>query len=390
MLDGGRIRVSVSAATARCGLPLRLPAQRHARVRIDPSSVIATGSLAQRADQLWLRYLGRGSFDGGGSFPGGWNPAATRSASPLASTVRRGPGSAACGSSTPAAGATLELSIGLSFRSRAAARGNIPRGGFEHTRRAAEAAWARALGRIDVSGGSPAERRTFASALYHSLLMPHDLGGGDYDDFIAIWDTFRTQNPLLGLVYPEREAAIVRSLLSPTAARAGCPTPGWRAARAPSRVGTDADMVLADAVVKRLPASTARRLRGDAKDATVQSPNPAIEGRDLRDYLRLGYVSTSTPRSATRTLEYAYDDFALYEVAQRLAPRPPTLAAGSPARAAGPGCGTRPRARSGRAPPTAASRRPSTPRSACSASRRRSTRARRSSTRRSCRTMCRD
>ena len=319
VLDGGRIRVSVSAAPLGAVYRFTFPPTRHARVRIDPSSVIATGSLAQEQISSWLRYLGRGSFDGSGSFRGGWNPG--RYTLRFAARFDRPP-RARLGrlwEFDTRGRRTLELSIGLSFSSRAAARRNIPHGGFEPTRRAAQAAWARALGRIDVGGGSPAERRTFASALYHSLLMPHDLGGGDYDDFIAIWDTFRTQNPLLGLVYPEREGAIVRSLLS-IYRRTGW-LPDARVAGSPGAVqgGTDADVVLADAVVKRLPGVDPRAAYAAMrKDATVQSPNPALEGRDLRDYLRLGYVSTSTPRSATRTVEYAYDDFALHEVAQRL------------------------------------------------------------------------
>ncbi len=222
----------------------------------------------------------------------------------------------------------VELSIGLSFRSRAAARRNLPPGGYARTSRAARTAWERALGRIAITGGSREQRGVFATALYHSLLMPHDLTGDNawwrssephYEDLLALWDTFRTQNPLLGLVYPERETAIVRSLLD-TYRHTGW-LPDARVAGAPgvTQVGSDADIVVADAIVKGLPGID-RRLayRALLKDASVQPKHPAIEGRDLRDYTRLGYVSLSEPRSASRTMEYSYDDFAVGEVAQRL------------------------------------------------------------------------
>jgi predicted alpha-1,2-mannosidase len=83
-------------------------------------------------------------------------------------------------------------------------------------------------------------------------------------------------------------------------------------------VGSDADIVIADAVVKGVPGVDIQTAyRALTKDASVQSDNPALHGRDLRDYAKVGYVSTSAPRSASRTLEYAYDDFAAAEVARR-------------------------------------------------------------------------
>ena len=289
VVDGGRVRVDLTAT--RMGAIHRYVG---APVTIDPASVIATPSFRQRVVR---------TFKGGGTFAGGWNPGrytlwyATRS-------QRRGH--------------VVTLSIGLSFRSVTDARRNIPRGGFDRTRRAAERAWQRAFDRIRVSGGTPTQRDIFQTALYHSLLMPHEVESGRYGDFLALWDTFRTQNPLLGLVYPEREAGIVRSLLD-IYRRTGWLPDAWVAGQpGVTQVGSDADIVIADAVVKRLPGiDLETAYRAVSKDASVQSDNPALHGRDLRDYARLGYVSTSKPRSASRTLEYAYDDFAVSEVARR-------------------------------------------------------------------------
>ena len=171
-----------------------------------------------------LHVTGPRTVEGGGTFSGGWNPGSYTLW--FAARFDRAPRARLAHGDTwvfdTRGRRAVELSIGLSFRSPAAARRNIPHGGFARTRRAAQAAWARALGRIAITGGSPEQRGVFATALYHSLLMPHDLTGDNawwrssephYEDLLALWDTFRTQNPLLGLVYPERETAIVRSLL---------------------------------------------------------------------------------------------------------------------------------------------------------------------------------
>ena len=69
---------------------------------------------------------------------------------------------------------------------------------------------------------SDADRQQFYTAIYHSMLMPTDRTGENplfqssepmYDDFYAIWDTFRTSSPLLTLVAQDRESGIVRGLV---------------------------------------------------------------------------------------------------------------------------------------------------------------------------------
>jgi predicted alpha-1,2-mannosidase len=89
-----------------------------------------------------------------------------------------------------------------------------------------------------------------------------------------------------------------------------------------TQVGSDGDVLVADALTKGLtgvPYATAYRAL--VKDATVPSPDPWMEGRVLADWNRLHYVAADQDRSASRTLEYAYDDFAISEVAGRLGHR---------------------------------------------------------------------
>jgi predicted alpha-1,2-mannosidase len=83
--------------------------------------------------------------------------------------------------------------------------------------------------------------------------------------------------------------------------------------------GSNGDVVIADALVKGLTGiNYEQAYRAVLQDADVQSPNPLSEGRELRDYLSLGYMSLSQTRSASRTMEYSYDDFAVGEIAERL------------------------------------------------------------------------
>jgi predicted alpha-1,2-mannosidase len=83
--------------------------------------------------------------------------------------------------------------------------------------------------------------------------------------------------------------------------------------------GTNGDVVVADAIVKEL-GGFDYNLGFEAikKDGDVESDQPLIQGRVLKDYLALGYVPLTQERSASRTMEYAYNDFAISEVAARL------------------------------------------------------------------------
>ena len=101
----------------------------------------------------------------------------------------------------------------------------------------------------------------FYTGIYHTMLMPVDRTGENplwsdpepyYDDFYAIWDTYRTSTPLITLIDPQRETDIVRSLINiykldgyMPDARSGIVTDGHKAAPTP-------EIVIADAFVKGL------------------------------------------------------------------------------------------------------------------------------------------
>jgi predicted alpha-1,2-mannosidase len=199
---------------------------------------------------------------------------------------------------------------------------------FNAARADATAAWSDALGTIEIEGGTPEQRRIFASALYRSQTMPHDLTGENvwwhseaphYEDFYTVWDTFRTLNPLLTLIAPDRERGMIRSLLDTYDHEGWLPDARIAGSNGPTQGGTDADVMIGDAIVKHLGGFDAEHAYAAIrKDAEVDSPDPLNVGRDLGDYVRLGYMSLDKDRSASRTLEYAANDYAIAAAATAL------------------------------------------------------------------------
>jgi predicted alpha-1,2-mannosidase len=226
---------------------------------------------------------------------------------------------------------TVQMRIALSFVSVDQARRNLGSASFDEARAQAEKLWTNALGTIEVEGGSDEQRRIFYSALYRAQLMPHDLSGENvwwrsdeshYEDFFTIWDTFRTLNPLLTLIQPQRQRDMVRSLLDTYKHTGWLPDARIAGATGPSQGGSNCDVLIADAMVKGLGGFDEKlALEALLKDGDVQSDDPMNHGRELKDYLALGYMSLSQTRSASRTLEYAFDDFAIASAAAKLGRR---------------------------------------------------------------------
>jgi predicted alpha-1,2-mannosidase len=224
----------------------------------------------------------------------------------------------------------VEFKVGVSFVSRAKARSNMSgelEGGFEVVRKRARQRWQRALRAIDVTGGTAAQRRIFATALYHSSLMPHDVSGENvwwrsaaphYEDYYTLWDTFRTVHPLLTLIQPRRQAQMVQSLVETYEHTGWMPDARIAGNNGLTQGGSNGDVLVADALAKRLAGIDYRAAyRALKKNAEVDSNRPLVQGRELRDYKRLGYLPTPLYGSASRTMEYAYNDFAVAQVARR-------------------------------------------------------------------------
>jgi predicted alpha-1,2-mannosidase len=329
------IRVQLTASRLAALERFTYPAATQATLTLNAASVIdnlPTGEVARRA---WVRITGRRSFEGGGVFGGGFAGGEYKLF--FAAQLDRTTHLSSAAKSTAVVATfgirrsrVLTLGVGISFTSAAmAARhlAELPGFNFGLVVRRAQAQWRAVLGDIQVQGGTAAQREILATSLYHSQLMPHDLmgdggwpaGKAHYEDFFTLWDTFRTLDPLLELTEPHRMTAMVNSLLETYKLTGWLPDARVATTNGITQVGSNGDVVVADALVKGLGGIDYRTaLRALSKDATVQSPDPWLEGRILSDWNRLHYVALDQSRSASRTLEYAYDNFAISEVAQRL------------------------------------------------------------------------
>lgn len=229
----------------------------------------------------------------------------------------------------------VQLKVGISFLSSQKARQNahadIPHWSFETTHQELLGQWEKLLERIELSPRTPeAQKRMFYTALYHTMLMPVDRSGENplwaddepyYDDFYAIWDTYRTSSPLITLIDPKREVDIVRSLINIYKRDGYMPDARSGNCNGRTQGGSNAEIVIADAFVKGLEGIDYELgLQAMLKDATVDpGDRHEAEGRGgLDEYLQLGYVPHGIPRAGNRTIEYSYCDYAIALVAKGL------------------------------------------------------------------------
>lgn len=210
---------------------------------------------------------------------------------------------------------------------------------FETTKQKAKSAWNKQLSKLKVEGGSIDQVKTFYSCLYRTLQFPqkhyeYDATGKivHYSPYngqtlpgymfagTGFWDTFRALYPFLNLVYPAINKEMQEGLINDYKEGGFLPewsSPGFRSVM----VGNNSASIVADAYIKGLRGYDINTLY-DAliKGANNQGPISAV-GRDgVSFYNELGYVpyDVKINENAARTLEYAYDDFTIYQLAKAL------------------------------------------------------------------------
>ncbi|HWW11374.1 MAG TPA: glycoside hydrolase family 92 protein, partial [Brevundimonas sp.] len=189
-----------------------------------------------------------------------------------------------------------------------------------------------ALGAVDIEA-APEMRAGLYTALYHSLIAPSVHGDADgrwrgpdnavhQSDFtvhstFSLWDTFRAQHPLLTLVQPDtRNAAMINSLIAAQKVSPYGILPVWSFAGQETwtMIGYHAVPVIADAYLKGVEGIDGQA----ALDAMVASATYRPYG-GLGDYMDLGWVPIDRePEAASKTVEYAYDDWTIARMAERL------------------------------------------------------------------------
>jgi len=231
-------------------------------------------------------------------------------------------------------GETVVLKVGISYVDLEGARRNlemeVPGWDFDSVREGARVAWEASLGRVRVKGGSESQRRTFYTALYRTKLAPILFGdvdgryrGGDGNVHVAegfehysifsLWDTFRAAHPLYTVLEPGRVNDMVKSMLAFSREYGLLPVWSLVGNETNTMTGYHAIPVIADAYLKGIRDYDVT----EAFEAMVRSASRSHRG--LEYYRQFGYVpSELEPESVTKTLEYAFDDWAIAEMASAL------------------------------------------------------------------------
>jgi predicted alpha-1,2-mannosidase len=250
--------------------------------------------------------------------------------------------------------AVVHMKMGTSFTSIENARINleteIPGWEFEKTKSDLENTWNEMLGRIDVEGGTDEEYMKFYTALYHSLFHPRlvsDVNGSyprfagngeiekaegfDYYDDFSNWDIYRAQLPLLSIIAPKEYNDMVKSLVVKAEQGDWLPIfPMWSSYTS-AMIGDHSTAVIADAAMKGFDFDLEKAYKYMRKNAfeTPADSTAYIDGkgrRALASYMKYGYVPLEDEvlqafhqrEQVSRTMEYAYNDWAVAQVAKKL------------------------------------------------------------------------
>ncbi|KAG7094587.1 hypothetical protein E1B28_005412 [Marasmius oreades] len=234
--------------------------------------------------------------------------------------------------------------VGVSFISSEQACTNaeedIPDFNFDRVHQANRAEWNELLGRIqvDTTGVSEDTVKLFYSSVYRSHISPADYSGENpkwnstepyYDSYYCNWDTYRTLYPLLSLQDPANFARIVRAMIDIQKHEGWLPECRGATAQHWIQGGSNADPILGEFWVKFHEQATALNVSGDdlynalLADAESEPPNWNLQGRQANAWKTFNYIphdivdsGGANSKQVSRTLEHAFGDFAISQVAK--------------------------------------------------------------------------
>lgn len=215
---------------------------------------------------------------------------------------------------------------------------------FEKYAQTSTSAWRQKLAPIVVSPEGVDDRSltSFYSGFYRTMVSPQNYSGENplwndgepyFDSFYCIWDLFRSALPFLTIVDPHAVTQMVRSLISTYKHEGWLPDCRMSLNKGYTQGGSNADNVLADAFVKGIKDKVDWEKGYEAvkKDAEVEPYDWCCEGRGgLDSWKSLGYIPEqdfdfrgfgTLTRSVSRTLEYAYNDYCVAQLASSLGGR---------------------------------------------------------------------
>ena len=208
----------------------------------------------------------------------------------------------------------------------------IPGWDFEGVRAATKAKWNQELARIQIEG-SPLQQETFNTAMYHCFQAPclyqdvtGEYRGMDSNPHVAkgftnysvfsLWDTYRATHPLFTLIQARRDADMIQSLLAHFDESADHLLPMWLLPGNETwcMIGYHAVPVIVDGLLKGVKGIDKERAFQAIKATAM---NPDYDG--VAAYDKLGWVPFDQENEAvSKTLEYAYDDYCIAQLAKSL------------------------------------------------------------------------
>lgn len=250
------------------------------------------------------------------------------------------------------------VKVGVSFVSEDQALLNleteIPNWNFDEVRSDAREEWNEKLSRIEVKGGTENQKIKFYTALYHSMIGPmtasdvngkyrgmdnevHTVEDHTYYHTYSLWDTFRAEHPLLTIVEPEEQNEMVKALIDKYEDGGWLPKLSFASHYTNGMIGDHATAVIADTYVKGIGGYDVEKAFEAMRKNAMRLPGRDTDflgRRGLDYYKKYGYIPYDVQwsreetaatiieytlmHSVSTSLEYAYDDWCLAQVAKGL------------------------------------------------------------------------
>ncbi len=201
---------------------------------------------------------------------------------------------------------------------------------FEKTHSKARKQWNKELAKIEVEGGTKKDRIVFYSAMYHTKIHPNIFQdvNGEYRgmdmkvhaakshtnySLYSLWDTFRALHPLYSITDTKTNDDFIKSMMAKYEESGKLPVWELWSNETNTMIGYHSVPVISDAILKNY-------YTGNEEEAYKAMVNSAMsDGQGLKDYKHMNYIPREKEaNSVSKTVEYAFDDYAIAQVAQKL------------------------------------------------------------------------
>ncbi|PWJ42183.1 GH92 family glycosyl hydrolase [Sediminitomix flava] len=238
---------------------------------------------------------------------------------------------------TPEEENIVQVKVALSSHSIEGARKNLEKEAntwdFDQVRKDASDIWEKELQKIKITTEDLEEKRVFYTAMYQSLLAPttySDVDGGykgadqkqhkaegytRYDTF-SLWDTYRAAHPLYTLIHTPRVPDMINSFLAHYDEAGLLPVWSMMGNETNMMIGYHAVPIITDAYFKGIQGIDYEKAYEACKASAMN-----VEGDAMKEYIELGYAPLNFDHenwSVSKTLEYAYDDWCIAQLAEAL------------------------------------------------------------------------